>query len=244
PYCPINGVLAVLPFTATDTREDAEQTGAILQQDLTAIRGVMQAQCPVFALVSDLETATGFNIFLERFPSEQRQRRVGQRFPLLPDLAEGQGLLEVVDRSIQWISSALFPSHIYRLFQVEGSGHGDAAAMTVGNVELYQLLTQMRERQKRLSSLITRAIAADQKGPYLFGGCYLAATGAGPKGAQAFLPGVFRRLIENQSFVAWTDDGFQEEEDYRRWTRYGYLGLAGIAVVLLALGSYRWLHSS
>jgi hypothetical protein len=244
PYCPVNGILTVLPFTATDTREDAEQTGSVLQQELAAIRGAVQVQCPVFALVSDLETASGFNTFLERFPAEQRQRRLGQRFPLLPDIPDGQGLAEVVDRSIQWISSALFPSHIYRLFRVEAAGGGDVARAVTGNAELYQLLGQIRERQKRLSSLITRGIAPDRDGPYLFGGCYLAATGAAAKGGQAFLPGVFRRLIENQSFVAWTDAGLKEEEDYRRWARYGYAGLSVAAVLVAGMAFFLWWKQS
>src|SRR5262249_46803739 len=95
PYCPVNGILLLLPFGATDRKEDADQIGAICQQDLAALRQALQVHCPVIALVCDLEIAAGFREFIERFPAEQRQRRVGQRFPLAPDLAEGESLIEL-----------------------------------------------------------------------------------------------------------------------------------------------------
>ena len=40
PYCPINGVLLLVPFAGTDTEEDANQTGEVLRRDVTIYRHV------------------------------------------------------------------------------------------------------------------------------------------------------------------------------------------------------------
>ena len=75
----------------------------------------------------------------------------------------------------------------------------------------------------------------------MLGGCYLAGTGRDPGREQGFIAGVFRQLIENQNYVAWTPEALDEEADYRRWTYYGYLGLAVIVVLLaLILASLVW----
>jgi hypothetical protein len=237
PYCPLNGILLLVPFGATDTEEDASQSGAVCQHDLATVRKGFQVSCPTFALVCDLETAAGFREFMERFPMDQRQRRLGQRLPLAPDLHEGETVSALVDRGSQWVCNTLFPTYIYRLFRIESEGREDVSTAVNGNVRLYQLLCQMRERQTRLSRMLTRAISVgDGRSPVLFGGCYIAGTGREPSREQAFIAGVFRRLIENQNFVSWTAEAMEEETKFESWTKYGYLGI-GIftAVVVLIL---------
>jgi hypothetical protein len=239
PYCPVNGILLLIPFEANDTREDADQMGMICQQDLTTARQTLQVNCPLFALVCDLEKAQGFQDFLERFPPDQRQRRVGQRFPLAPDLRDNEDLLEVIDRSVQWISSSLFPTWIYRLFRVERDGREEFAPIVTGNVHLYQMLGQMRERQKRLSGLVVRSLTTSgHDEPWLFGGCYVAATGADSANEQAFIAGVFRRLTDNQNYVSWTSQATEEEANYHRWTNYGYGAIVVGGLVLLGMLYY------
>src|SRR5262249_54497214 len=168
PYCPLNGLLLLVPFGGTDTEEDASQTGAICQYDLTTVRKAFQVSCPTFALVCDLETANGFREFMERFPMDQRQRRLGQRLPLAPDLHEGETVTALVDRGSQWVCNTLFPTYIYRLFRIESEGREDMATAVHGNVRLYQLMCQMRERRIRLSRMLTRAInVGDGRSPVL-----------------------------------------------------------------------------
>src|SRR5262249_40069964 len=116
PYCPVNGMMALIPFGATDTDDDANQTAAICQQDLQTARRAFQVNCPVLALVCDLEAASGFKEFMERFPTEQRQRRLGQRLPLAPDLAENESATALVERSALRLGNQLFPPYLYRLF--------------------------------------------------------------------------------------------------------------------------------
>jgi len=239
PYCPINGVLLLVPFAGTDTEEDANQTGEVLRRDVTKARGVLGVHCPVFALTCDMETTPGFRDFIDRFPQKERQKRVGQRFPLMPDV-NGDALGAMIDGGVQWICNSVFPNWVYKLFRLEATGKDEPATLVRGNIALYQLMAQIRERHKRLSRILTRAVLGDGGGPPLFGGCYLAGTGRDPAHEQAFVPGVFRRLIEEQNFVSWTDQALTTEAECNRWARIGYIfigllaaaGAAGLAYYL------------
>lgn len=237
PYCPLNGMLALIPLAATDSDEDANATGDLCARDLSTVRRALQTFCPLFVLVCDLETAPGFRDFLERFPAHERHRRVGQRFPLAPDLSEEQ-VPTMIAAGVQWICSALVPTWIYKLFRLEGPGRQELAEVVHGNAQLYKLMSYIQQRQKLLARAVTRAVPVDPAAPLLFGGCYLGASGQDPTRDHAFVPGVFRRLLDEQNYVSWTDPALAEDAGYQRWTVLGYVGLVVTAVVLLALVAY------
>lgn len=239
PYCPLNGIMVLLPFAATDQEEDATQTGLLCQQELAAARSVLQVNCPVIALVCDLEMTPGFREFVERFPADQRQRRLGQRFPLVPDLEE-KDVPAMIEGGVAWMSQAMLPNWIYKLFRLETPGKDDLAAAVRGNTQLYRLLGEVRERYKRLSRILVRGLIREDGRPTLFGGCYIGGTGRDAPREQAFVPGVFRRLIDNQNYVAWTDEAWQEDAASQQWTTYGYTALAIAAVALAALAFFFW----
>jgi hypothetical protein len=241
PFCPVNGVLLLLPIAATDTKEDADQTGALSQHDLATVRRTLQVHCPLFTMVCDLETIPGFCEFIDRFPVDQRQRRVGQRFPLLPDLNEDEAVTDWVDRSVQWICQSLFPTWVYKLFRVETAGREEFSPVVRGNIRLYQLMSQISERQKRLSHVLTRGLTTESQ-PWLFGGCYLAGTGTDATREQAFTAGVFRRLIENQNYVSWTVEAEQEEAKYARLVYALQIGIAAGILLLLGMLYYAFTH--
>ena len=71
--------------------------------------------------------------------------------------------------------------------------------VTQANSRLFLLVDEMRERQRRLSMILTRGLGGVANGaPLLFGGLYLAATGNTDATQQAFGAGVFSRLIDGQ----------------------------------------------
>lgn len=233
PFCPLNGILLTIPASATETDEDAKQTALFCQQDLKAARETLEVYCPLFALVCDLNTLPGFGEFIKRFPKEQRQRRVGQRFPLIPDLETTQ-LEPKLEAVINWISNALIPSWVYRLFRLERAGSDSMDAAVGGNVQLFRFMYQMRERRKRLARILTEGIIPSAQGPLMFGGCYIAGTGLNPD-EHAFAAGVFQRLLQDQSYVAWTDAALAAERQYQRWTHLGYVALAVSSLALVGL---------
>jgi hypothetical protein len=235
PFCPVNGLLLVIPAAATDSDEDANQTGLLCRQDLQAARDVFQTHYPVLALVGDLETLPGqcFREFVDRFPENRRGGRLGQRFPLVPVLEPGALEGKITD-SVSWICEVLMPSWVYRLCRVERSA-GEAVPQVVqGNARLILLMAQLYGRRQRLARILTRGLLLGATGPLLFGGCYLGGTGRGRQ-EEAFVPGVFKRLLDEQSAVSWTEEALAEEARLKRWTQYGYAGLVVVVAVFAGL---------
>lgn len=232
PYCPINGILLLVPFSSSDSDRDADQTATACQRDMAAARKALQLHCPMFTVICDLETATGFREFLQRLPPGDRQRRVGQRFPLATDL-EPDKVADKVDESVQWIFRSLIPYWVYKMFRVETPGKNDAADVLRGNAELYQLLSELRIRQARLGRIAARAVGSEKDGPPLFGGTYLAGTGTDPA-EQAFSPGILRRLADHQASLCWSASALDEEDWYGRWTRFGYIFISVLVCAAVA----------
>jgi hypothetical protein len=242
PYCPLNGVLLVLPLAASEGDREADDTATACQRDLSAARDVLGVHCPLFVLVGDLETMKGFGQFIERLQGNQRIQRVGQRFPLMPDL-EPKGLPEAIEGTVDWVCQHFFPARVYELLRLEDQpGREHVEEAVEDNGRLYHVLYQLRERSKRLGRIVARAATAVPDGPPLYGGCYVAATGRDPDREQAFVAGVFRRPSEEQNFVSWTAKALSEEDRYRRNLQLGYVGLAGAAVALVLLTAvyFRW----
>ena len=86
--------------------------------------------------------------------------------------------------------------------------------------------------------MLIRALERDDHAAPLLGGCYLGCTGRHPTQEQAFVTGVFPLLVDNQNFVAWTREALNEDTLFRRWSLYGYIGLAGLSVTLLLMAWY------
>jgi hypothetical protein len=101
------------------------------------------------------------------------------------------------------------------------------------NSHLFLFCDQLREREKRLASILVQATEVESDEAVLFGGCYLSGTGRDEKRDQAFMAGVFRRLIEEQNFVSWTSRALQADSSYQRWARFCYL----LLVLLLVCGA-------
>jgi hypothetical protein len=240
PYCPVNGILLAIPLAATAGDTDASQTGQVCQRDLAAAREVLQLDCPVLALVCDLEKVPGFLDLVGHFPEGRRQRVLGRPFPLAPDLEAGE-VPGMIESGVQWLCEGLLPNLVYKLLRQEGPEREQSLAeVLAGNIRLYQLLGEMRRRQKGLARLLTRALEARTDGPPLLGGCYLAATGREETREQAFVAGVLRQLIESQNYVSWTRTALAEDADYQRRARLGWIGIGVVVVAAVGLGYYFW----
>ena len=245
PYCPINGILVLLPFACTDSDEDASQATSACELDLHVIRDITQVQCPVFVLGCDAEQSPGFRELLQRMPASQRERRLGQRFPLVPDLEPG-GVPAMVQEGVSWFSYTFLPALIYNLFRLGPPGNeqpqGELPEALVGNMRLYQFLSEVGQRRKCWTRFLTRGLLLDVPKAFLFGGFYLAGTGPDTQHDQAFVHGVFQRLPESQNFVSWTPEALAQENDYKRWTRYGYVLLLVVIAVVGGLMYRWWIH--
>ena len=234
PLVPINGMLALIPLGATDTDIESQQSADLCARDIATIRRVLKVRCPMYAMLVDMEQLPGFKDFVHRRPAGERARRVGQRFPLCPPSLQGDAFYEKLDESILFLSESVVRDLVYRLFKVETSMD---AKLTV-NHELFLFLDEMRDRKDRLSRFIMQGLARDFDGPLLFGGCYLAGTGADKERDQAFTRGVLQRLLDSQNLVSWTDQALTDDARSRTVTFFGYIVLAALVTVVIAVIGY------
>ncbi len=240
-FCPVNGVLVLLPITAADPKADLEEIASSCRTDLTVAFEAFRIRCPVLVMVCDLEKLHGFGDLVERLPADQTGRRIGQRFPLVPDLkpgdvpAKAQSLLE-------WIGDTLFPSLVYSRFEVETPGGEGVSDVVRANSRLFRFMIEMRERHERLAQLVKGCIPSLPGEPMMFGGCYFAGTGE-PTTEQAFASGVFLRMIQDQDNVTWTADHISEDASLLRLARFSRAFLMVFIVLgsLLALSLILWM---
>jgi len=246
-FCPINGILVVLPITAADPKSGPEEIAEACRSDLAEVLSTFRLRCPILFLVTGLERLEGFSELIERLPAGQSGKRMGQRFPLVPELGDGE-VPRQIQSSVEWISNGLFGSMVYSLFQVEASREPDDLAQVLkGNQQLYRFLSRIRERSDRLARLVRDCLPAMPGERVNFGGCYFAGVGEDPATEQAFASGVLKRLIQDQDLVTWTQDALREDEarlrlaGRLRWI-LGTLIAAGILTILTLLG-YHLLRS-
>ena len=75
-YCPINGVLVVIPCTSLleDTPEEQDKKAQNIRQKLIHIQRVLDIRFPIFFLITKADRALGFSEFFTKLdPVEQRQ---------------------------------------------------------------------------------------------------------------------------------------------------------------------------
>jgi hypothetical protein len=240
PYCPLNGILLVLPLAATEADETANAVAALLQQDLTVTRDVLQLQCPVLALVTDLELVPGFSEFMEQFDDQERHRRVGHRLVLVPDLPREE-VSRYFEDVVRHVCQGLTSTWVYKYFKLEETRE-ELPEVVKFNSLLYQVLHRLRQLDRPLARILNRALVTPHAVPFMLGGCYFGGTGPTPT-QQAFVGGVFRRLKEEENRVSWTPEAIDEERDYDRWTQWGYAGLGVFLLVagaVAAVCTYAW----
>jgi hypothetical protein len=176
---------------------------------------------------------------ISRLQTADRGRRMGQRFPLVPD-RRPLDLGGMIEGGIEGVCQTLFPSLIYKLLR-EAPPAAIPKDTVDDNAALVRFLTEIRAREDRLSRLLKSSIPAFDE-PLLFGGCYLAGTGSDPSTQQAFVSGVFKRMIMDQDRVSWTADAIEADTSYRRLAHTVSLGLSlaiAVEVVVLAFLVYK-----
>jgi IcmF-related N-terminal domain len=240
PFCPVNGILALIPYTATDDDTRARQVGTVCHLDLTAARTSLGISCPVFSLLCDMENAKCFDHLIRFYASEPGYRQIGRSFPLVPDMDIPERV-QMIEMGMEWICQSLIAPMVYRLFQLESVAGDEGGKRLESNAELIQFLADTHERWRRLGRLLGRVISLDPQGDLMLGGCYLAATGE-TDSEQGFVTGVMRTLLENQNFVAWTPEMLRRDRaDSQSATLYnlGFLGVTAFAAVAAYLFWFR-----
>jgi hypothetical protein len=193
-YCPINGLLQVLPVRWTQSPSH-EPLFAAPAQDVQTLHSALNLQFPVVLLHAGLEDLTGLPQFLERgreLDSRFRDSRAGSRFPAGQPIDE-KASEWVVERGVLWFRDWVYAEFAKNL-------------ANPNNRQLYQFLCSLSERRGRLVREL-RTVMGELKlaVPVRLSGYYFAATGddAARKG---FVHGVMQRLMSEQNDVAWSPE--------------------------------------
>lgn len=232
PFCPANGILALLPMAATDGDDLAAGVAQCLQEDLAAARDELSVNCPVLTLLCDLEAVPGYAELIARLPKPALSQRMGQRFPFAPEVSPEE-LPARVESSVRYIGDAFFPNLVSKLWRVEDAPEGEAAT-TRDNARLFRFLAEVRDRHRRLARLHARALP--REGVSMFGGCYVAGTKRDPDAGPAFVRGVFQRLAKEQEEVSWTRAALAEDARRVRIAGAGYIAVVVAVVLALVAG--------
>ena len=129
---------------------------------------------------------------------------------------------------------------VFKLFRVEKPTDTNPGWVSASNAKLFEFLGSLSGKRNGLDRLLQRIVNPDLKLGFWLGGAFFGGTGFDPERDQAFLPGVFRQLIEQQNWVAWSDRAMEEEKDYQRWTLLGYGALGVFCIAAFAMILYRW----
>ena len=231
-FCPINGVLLTFPF-GIDARPDLTDIADACRKDMGAMFETFRMRCPVLAMVCGLEQVDGFSELIERLPAEQVRKRMGQRFPLVPDLTAGE-VPDKVQEAIEVVSGNVFPSMVHAMFQVESQGLEDVDEVLRSNSQLFRFLHGIVDRGERMARLVRDCIPTLRGEPVMFGGCYFAGTGRDGATEQAFASGVLMRMIkEDQDSVTWTEEALAQDATAARLV--GRVRLAFIVLITLGV---------
>jgi len=242
PYCPANGIVALVPWKATESDEGVDNAQRALRADLRTAREALGLCCPSAALVCDLEEARGFRAFRDGFSSSQLGKRLGKGLPLVPEYPAGE-YPALVERVQQWVGESLFPGRVYLSLKLETAGPKGRNAR-----ELFHLYRSAWERLPRLGKLLRNGLsgAAPADEPLLFAGCYFAGTGR-DENDQAFLPGFFDRMTNTEdrtgalpSSVAWTAAALAEDRAATHKAVAFVFGILALLAATVALAAWRF----
>ena len=196
PYCPINGIVVLVPFSATQNETLANHAGMLVEQDLQAIRDSLMVEAPRIAVICDIQQINGCTDLIGRFPQQQKHRRLGIKFPLVPPCDQAR-VSEMIVEGLEWMCFRMIPPLVNRLFLTDNNDN--LAIVSDGNRRIYQFSQLLRGRQKQLERLIRRAFMCQTGSNGRLRGCYLSATGTESQLEQGFTAGIFSQVLEMQN---------------------------------------------
>lgn len=235
PLAPINGVLALLPYSIVQTgRKEGTELQRAVKRDCNTLVRKLRLRCPVTALVIGMEEESGFRELVRRLPKDAAlNQRYGKGFsvgnPPIPEQLE----------AVAAHACGLFEATTYQLFRERGSlGKG-------GNMKLYALLCKVRRTVRApLTNVLMNGFGhdPDQKNdqdsePLFFNGCYFAASGEA-EDRQAFVKGVMELMPRDQEELEWTDEALADDRRYDRWSQVAMWLDAALLASLVGMGVY------
>jgi len=224
-FCPINGMLLVLPiaWAGLPAGADADRVINTAHLDLeTALRSFGLA-FPATVAVTGFERTAGLRQFVDRgmkLNAKFLDSRAGSKFPLGASVDQNSAKW-ATEAGLQW-----FRDWCYSLFS---QNMADAS-----NGPVYRLLCDLQTRREALARQLQQVFdGLSGTDAVRLAGVYYCTAGRSERD-RAFVQGVFRKLVDGQDDVAWTDERLQI--DSRRRT-LATVGLC-VAAVFLVIDGY------
>jgi hypothetical protein len=231
PVCPINGLLALIPFHLVEPAKDELQSAA--QRDLAILNDHLGMRCSLTVMVNEMESEPGFQELVRRVGMENAKR---QRFGKGCNLWSPAGINRL--KAVSKHACAAFEDWTYMLFK-EHDG-----LRKPGNTKLFSLLCKIRGQfADSLAQVLAHGFGFDEERNadaiehhFLFGGCYFAASGD-TEDRQAFVTSVFLKVMDQEAELSWTPKTIEEDDRYKLASNLvAVLGLFG----LISLGAMIW----
>lgn len=233
PFCPLNGVLAVMAWSALDEVLLADGLATSAAHDLTDLHAVTELSCPVTVLVAGMEREPGFAELVRRVGAERAgQGRFGKGYEVW-----SRPSAEHLD-ALSAHACGAFEDWVYSLFKEP------QALQKPSNGKLYALMCKIRgEIQIRLRNILVRGFAWDEaQGEGMrISGCYFAATGATPD-QRAFVKSVIHKMSELEGELDWSQAARGRNGWFYQLARAGMVldGLLLVAVVGMLVYHFGW----
>jgi type VI protein secretion system component VasK len=200
----LRGVIVILPVDWLN-RPDSARLAIAYRGDLQAIPHILELRCPVYFVITGLESEPGFLEFANRMAESFRTRRRCGFF--LP--GEPEDATRLVHGGLVWLSG-WYQTWMLYLMAKEPLDHD-------GNNALYTFGSHLRAFRRRVPELLGTAFAALPGGENLsLNGCYLAATGPSPE-TVACAAGIIRgRVLEDTASRCWAAPALDRDRTYRQ----------------------------
>jgi hypothetical protein len=224
---PINGLLQAIPYSwalADETANGKTRTlSTALHTDLAAIHQSLQLQFPVIAVTTELDEVAGIQEFLTRLDKDKaglRHSRAGHRFAPGADV-DLRNAKWLVNGAMQW-----FRGWVYAAFARDLDN--------ANNRNLFQMLCEVSQRQKSLTSLLWRSLSEVSTPPLRLYGSYFVASGKSTQ-RQGFVQGVLSKMVDVQGEVAYTPQARKQQQRNQivGWTLFLLAAVLGVASVVL-----------
>jgi hypothetical protein len=228
PFCPVNGIVVLVPFGCAQDTAMANHTGMLIEADLQTIADATLIDAPRIAVFCDLQTTVGCTEMLARFPEQQRHRRLGIKLPRIA-ACDRSDMDAMIRRGTSWLCEQLIPPIINRLFVVDPAMGAAGRNSNAVNQRLFEFMETVRQRKEAIERVLRRGFQGDAQPSELLRGCYFAATGEQAVTEQGFVSGILSQVVEMQDEVKWTQAAKQQDAECQRWTVMGYAALAIVA---------------
>ena len=225
PFCPINGMLHMVPLGWSRRSDQGVFTS--VQQDVRVVHEQLQLMLPVVCFFSGLNEMGALQEFLERSrevnPRFGPYARAGSHFPM-GHPADPPAVKWVVENSVEW-----FRRWIYSAFA--------KGLSNPSNAKLYRMLCELGELQPQLRELISSAFGDTIHGDVIrLSGCYYGGFDSASR-RFVFAKDIIDKMINEQDDVAWTHNRMRKDFLLRNWS---YILYITIAILVLANGWMIW----